>query len=361
MDALSVLLFSVGLLCLIAGAEALVRGASRLAALFGISPLIIGLTVVAYGTGSPERNGQLRASTVNQIDLAVGNVVGSNIFNVLFILGLSALVRPLVVHDQLVRIDVPIMILASGLLFFLSLDGTIGAVDGIAMIAAIIGYTFLLIQLGRRQRKTTLENSLHSHSKRDRNSWIGNALLIVAGIGLLILGSRWLVRGAVSLAHAFGVSELVIGLTIVAAGTSLPEVATSVVAGLKGERDIAVGNVVGSNIYNICAVLGTAAIVAPDGLAVPSAALSFDIPVMVVVAIACLPIFFATATVTRWEGALFFGYWVAYTAYVVLAAAQHDKVDEYGRVMFFFVIPLTFITVSVVLFREWRSRKRRPG
>jgi cation:H+ antiporter len=361
MDALSVLIFSVGLLCLIAGAEALVRGASRLAALFGISPLIIGLTVVAYGTGSPELAVALRASTVNQVDLAVGNVVGSNIFNVLFILGLSALVRPLVVHDQLVRIDVPIMILASGMLFFLSLDGTISALDGVSMIAAIIGYTFLLIQLGRRQRKVKRENGVQTGTGQSRLAWIRHALLIAAGIVLLVLGSRWLVHGAVALAHAFGVSELVIGLTIVAAGTSLPEVATSIVAGIKGERDIAVGNVVGSNIYNIFAVLGTAAIVAPDGLAVPSAALRFDIPVMVVVAIACLPIFFATATVTRWEGALFFGYWLAYTAYVILAAAQHDKVEEYGRVMTFFVIPLTIITVSVVLFRESRSRKRKPG
>jgi cation:H+ antiporter len=164
--------------------------------------------------------------------------------------------------------------------------------------------------------------------------------------------------GATELAEAFGVSELVIGLTIVAAGTSLPEVATSVVAGLRGERDIAVGNVVGSNIYNIFAVLGSAALVSPFGLDVAPAALRFDIPVMVVVAIACLPIFFATATVTRWEGALFFGYWIAYTLYVVLAASQHDSLDEYGRVMTFFVIPLTVITLAVVLSREARRRRR---
>jgi cation:H+ antiporter len=352
-------LFAVGLICLIGGAEILVRGASRLAALFGVSPLIIGLTVVAYGTGSPELAVGLRAAAVGQVDLAVGNVVGSNIFNVLFILGLSALVRPLVVHDQLVRIDVPIMILASGMLFFLSLDGRIGTLDGLAMIAAIVGYTFLLIQLGRRQRAVALEaNVPPEEAGTGRIAWARHIGYIGAGIVLLIIGSRWLVNGATDLAQAFGVSELVIGLTIVAAGTSLPEVATSVIAGLRGERDIAVGNVIGSNIYNIFAVLGSAAVIAPLGLDVAPAAIRFDIPVMVVVAIACLPIFFATATVTRWEGGLFFGYWVAYTLYVVLAASQHDNLDEYGRVMTFFVIPLTVITLTVVLSREVRRRKR---
>ncbi|HUF69404.1 MAG TPA: calcium/sodium antiporter [Longimicrobiales bacterium] len=361
MSALSALFFAAGLICLIGGADILVRGASRLAALFGVSSLIIGLTVVAYGTGSPELAVAIRASTVGQVDLAVGNVVGSNIFNVLFILGLSALVRPLVVHDQLVRIDVPIMILASGLLFFLSLDGTIGTVDGLGMIAMIVGYTYLLLQLGRRQRALAVRGAIPINGTGGRLAWIRHLVYIGAGVILLVVGSRWLVNGAVDLASAFGVSELVIGLTIVAAGTSLPEVATSVVAGLRGERDIAVGNVVGSNIYNILAVLGAAALVSPTGLAVAPAALRFDIPVMVVVAIACLPIFFATATITRWEGAIFFGYWVAYTLYVILAASQHDMVDEYSSVMRWFVIPLTIITLAVVLSRAARGRNPRPG
>jgi len=362
MNALSVLFFAAGLFCLIAGADVLVRGASRLAVLFGVSPLIIGLTVVAYGTGSPELAVALRAASTHQVDLAVGNVIGSNIFNVLFILGLSAIVRPLVVHDQLVRIDVPIMILASGMLFFLSLDGWISPLDGAMLVAAIIGYTYLLIQLGRRQRAVARQNTTPLARASDgRHPWLRHLALIAAGVLLLVIGSHWLVIGAVKIAHALGVSELVIGLTVVAAGTSLPEVATSVVAAFRGERDIAVGNVVGSNIYNIFAVLGTAAVVTPSGLHVAPAALRFDVPVMVVVAIACLPIFFATASVRRWEGALFFGYWVAYTAYVILAAAQHDKVDEYGHVMSFFVIPLTVVTLTVVLYREARSRKRRPG
>jgi len=358
MDASSVLIFVIGLVFLIAGAEALVRGASRLAAFFGVSPLIIGLTVVAYGTGSPELAVALRAASVGQADLAVGNVVGSNIFNVLCILGLSALIVPVVVHDQLVRLDVPIMILASGMLFFLSLDVNVGAFDGILLLGSLVAYTTLLIQVGRRQRAVAMAAAVDIPDRTGRWDWVGHILLIMAGIGLLVFGSRWLVQGAVRIAQMLGVSQLVIGLTIVAVGTSLPEIATSVVAGLRGERDIAVGNVVGSNIYNICAVLGIAGLLSPAGLTVAPAALRFDIPVMFVVAIACLPIFFARSTVTRWEGALFLGYWFAYTAYLVLDAAKHDAVYEYRTVMTLFVIPLTLITLGVVLFREFRSRNR---
>lgn len=356
----SILTFIVGLACLVGGAEALVRGASRLAAFFGVSPLIIGLTLVAYGTGSPEMAVALRAATVGQVDLAVSNVVGSNIFNILMILGLSALIRPLVVHDQLVRLDVPIMILASGMLFFVSLDGQIGALDGAVFIGLLIGYTVLLIQLGRRQRTVAMAAAVEIPAAAGRWAWARYLGLIVVGVALLTVGARWLVYGAVEVAEALGVSQLVIGLTVVAAGTSLPEVATSIVAGLRGERDIAVGNVIGSNIFNIFGVLGAASLFAPVGLAVAPAAARFDIPVMVAVAIACMPIFFARSIVTRWEGGLFFGYWLAYTAFVFLAASDHDAVNEYGFVMQLFVLPLAFITLVVILFREFWSRNRRP-
>jgi cation:H+ antiporter len=359
MDQAALVFFVLGLILLIAGAEGLVRGAAGLAAQFGVPSLIIGLTVVAFGTGSPELAVGVRAASLGQVDLAVGNVVGSNIFNVLFILGLSAMVRPIFVHDQLVRIDVPIMILASGLLFFVSLDGRIGIYDGIGLLTGMVAYTTLLIHLGRRQRTAPSVAQVEIRAVTGQWSWAKNSLYVLVGLALLILGSNWLIRGAMAIAGALGVSELVIGLTIVAAGTSLPEVATSVVAGLRGERDIAVGNVVGSNIYNIFAVLGTTALIAPDGLTVASAAIRFDIPVMVVVAISCLPIFFAHGRITRWEGAVFFGYWLAYTAYVILLAAQHDALDEYSRVMRLFVLPLTAITLIVVLLRARRRKRER--
>jgi cation:H+ antiporter len=182
-------------------------------------------------------------------------------------------------------------------------------------------------------------------------------VLIVAGLVLLVLGSRWLVSAAVEFARMIGVSELVIGLTIVAAGTSLPEAATSVMAALRGERDIAAGNIVGSNIFNILAVLGITAVVAPSGLTVAPALLAFDIEVMVAASIACLPIVFTRHLIARWEGALFLAYYLAYTGYLILFAQDHDALDEYTFVMTIVVLPLTAVTLAVVIGRELQRRR----
>jgi cation:H+ antiporter len=178
--------------------------------------------------------------------------------------------------------------------------------------------------------------------------------LIIVGLGLLVVGSQWLVEGSVVIARALGVSDLVIGLTIIAAGTSLPEVATSILAAIKGERDIAVGNVVGSNIFNILAVLGLTGLVAPAGVSVHPAALSFDIPVMIAVAVACLPIFFHESRINRWEGALFLFYYVAYTTYLILDASHHDYLPHFSMVMMEFVVPLTALTLMLVVVRYVR-------
>ncbi len=180
---------------------------------------------------------------------------------------------------------------------------------------------------------------------------------MAVGLGLLVLGSRWLVGGAVDLAGALGVSDLIVGLTIVAAGTSLPEVATSVVASLRGERDIAVGNVVGSNIFNILAVLGLSSLVSPDGIAVAPSMTTFDIPVAIVVAVACLPILFTGHLIARWEGGVFLGYYVAYTLYLILNAAEHDALPAYSTVMLIFVLPLTALTIGVLAVREVHGRR----
>jgi cation:H+ antiporter len=351
------LLFIAGLILLIAGAELLVRGAASLARIVGVSSLVIGLTVVAFGTGSPELAVAVRASLGGQADLAVGNVIGSNIFNILFILGVSATIAPLVVAHQLVRLDVPIMILASSVFFLMSLDGRITHFEGIVLLAGIIVYTFMLIRLSRAESLAKpIAQGPEPVEEGVRSSLLWHIGSIVLGLLMLYLGSRWLVDGAVTIARHLGVSELVIGLTIVAAGTSLPEVATSVVAGIRGERDIAVGNVVGSNLYNILMVLGAAALVSDNGLFVAPAAVSFDIPVMLVVAVACLPIFFAGNQVNRWEGLMFLGYWIAYTAYVILLAARHDALDEFSLVMTAYVIPLTVATITVITWRTLRQR-----
>jgi cation:H+ antiporter len=274
------------LVLLVVGGEALVRGAARLALAVGLSPLVVGLTVVAFGTSSPELAVSIQAGLAGSSDLALGNVVGSNIFNVLLILGASALIAPLLVASQLVRQEVPVMIGVSLLLFALCADGTVSFVDGTVLVGLLIVYTVVLVVQSRRQAAANGDLGVGSSSGWDRH-WSVQILLIAGGLALLVLGARWLVDSAVGFARSLGVSELVIGITIVAAGTSLPEVATSIIAALRGQRDIAVGNVVGSNTFNILGVLGVTAVAAPAGLAVAPAVPAFDLPVMVAVAIAC--------------------------------------------------------------------------
>ena len=270
MDLATIAMLVVGFLALVGGAELLVRGASKLAAALGISPIVIGLTVVAFGTSAPELAVSVRAALFEgQADIALGNVVGSNIFNVLGVLGLSAAVASLVVAQRLVRLDVPIMIGASLLAFALALDGRVGRIDGALMLALGIGYTVLTVRLGRRESRAVEAEYAREFGERSKaGGHLVNAGLVLAGLALLVVGANWLVDGASAIARAFGVSELLIGLTVVAAGTSLPELATSVIAAVRGERDIAVGNVVGSNIFNLFIVLGASALAAPEGVAV---------------------------------------------------------------------------------------------
>ncbi|MDN3520750.1 calcium/sodium antiporter [Halomonas ramblicola] len=340
--------FVAGLALLIVGAEALVRGASRLAVRVGISPLIIGLTVVAFGTSSPELAVSLKAAFDDQAAIAVGNVVGSNIFNVLFILGVAALIVPLAVAPQLIRLDIPLMIVLSVLMLVLSLDGLVGRLDSLLLVAGLAAYLVFLFLHNRREAAPALEVESPPLPR--------NLALVVGGLALLVLGSRWFVGAAVELAVRLGISEQVVGLTIVAAGTSMPEVVTSIIAALRGERDIAVGNVVGSNVFNIMGVLGLTGLLAPSGIAVSAAMLGFDMPVMIAVALACLPICLTGGTISRWEGGVLLGYYLAYTAYLVLQVTHHDALQGFGAVMVYFVLPLTALTLAVLVVQERRRR-----
>jgi cation:H+ antiporter len=320
---MNILLFLGGLFLLVMGASLLVRGSSKLALSFGISPLVVGLTIVALGTSAPEVAVSVGAVLDGKTDIAIGNVVGSNIFNVLFILGISALIAPLVVNIQLIRQEVPIMIGACFLLLALGLDGQLSFFDG--------GFLF-----GAWDDRLPVQ-----------------LLLIAAGLAALVFGSEYLVQASVSFAKAMGVSDLIIGLTIVAAGTSMPEVATSIAAVIKGERDIAVGNVVGSNTFNILGCLGVSGLLSGDlGLDMAPSLLAFDIWVMVAVAFACLPVFMTGREIARWEGGVFLGYYVAYVAYLIMAAQQHDALPAFSGVMLSFVVPLTVVTLVVVLIRR---------
>ena len=349
----------IGLALLVGGGEFLVRGASRLATAVRISPLVIGLTVVAFGTSAPELAVSVQAALAGSADLAIGNVVGSNIFNVLFILGLSALIVPLVVSSQLIRWDVPVMIGVSLLTLVFSWDGSINRLEGLVLFVGIVAYTWWCVRQSRKEsRELQAEFAQEWPNAVDQPRMrVSDLGLIVLGLILLGGGSRLLIDGSVRIAESFGVSELVIGLTIVAAGTSLPEVVTSLVAAVRGERDIAVGNVVGSNIFNILCVLGLSGVIAPTGVEVSSAALRFDIPVMIAVAAACLPIFFTGHVISRWEGGVFFFYYLAYTAYLVLNATSHDLTYALRDVMLMFVIPLTAVTLAVTAWRGLRQQR----
>ncbi len=359
----NLLLFAAGLAGLILGAELLIRGASKLALSFGISPLVVGLTVVAFGTSAPEVAVSTGAVLNGQADLALGNVVGSNIFNVLFILGLSAVITPLVVNVQLIRQEVPIMIGASLLLVVLCLDGQVSGSDAGLLFALVIAYTVFLVRQSRAESQAARDEYAAEIQPAPAGGWDSHWAaqlgLIVAGLGLLVAGSDALVTAAISFARALGISELVIGLTIVAAGTSMPEVAASVMAAIKGERDIAVGNVVGSCVFNILGCVGLAGLAAAFSgagggvLLVAPAVLNFDLWVMLVVALACLPVFLSGREIARWEGLVFLGYYVAYAAYLVLDAQGHDALPAYSQAMLSFVIPLTVVTLVA-------SSLRRP-
>ncbi len=349
-----IVLFVVGVVLLVFGADLLVRGASSLAAGLGVSPLIIGLTVVALGTSSPEVAVSLQAALNDQADLALGNVVGSNIANVMLILGIAAMFGPLPVDRQIFQRDLPGMIGASLLVWLLAADQNLSRFDGAVLLIGLGGYMWTVWP---RQEGSDPSTAIRAHSRH----WTAITLqlaMVVGGLALLILGARWLVTSAVSFATWFGVSELIIGLTIVAVGTSLPEIATSVIAGLRGARDIAVGNVLGSNILNLLFVLALAIILSPQPIQVPDATLQLDLPVMVGAALICGPIFITRRIVSQREGSLLLVYYLSYTLYLILSATGSDELPEYRAVVGLLLVPLTVVLLVVRALR-WLGEERR--
>jgi cation:H+ antiporter len=264
----------------------------------------------------------LGAAFDGNADISIANVVGSNIFNILFILGISALIRPLVIHSQMISREVPIMIVVSILFLLVALDGTISRLEGGFLFLCVLSYTFWLVREALQKKRENAELARESEQefgalKKTGSSIWTAVLLVVVGLGIVMLGAEWLIEGAILTAKSFGVSDAVVGLTIVAAGTSLPEVVASIMATLKGERDIAIGNVVGSNIYNILAILGLTGLIVPQGLVVSADMLRIDIPIMIVVAMVCWPFFRSGKELSRVEGAIFLIAYVAYTAFLI--------------------------------------------
>jgi len=363
MNPITFLTLVAGLVLLVIGAEFLVKGASKIAAILQISPLIIGLTIVAYGTSAPEMSVSIMSTYSNQGDIAVGNVVGSNICNILLVLGMSSVVAPLLVTKQIIRSDVPIMIGVSLLLLMFGLDGQISRVDGIILFVGAALYTLSLIYQSSKQGAEQDEFTEEYGFSGEVTSalWLKNIVFVIGGSILLVLGSRFLVKSAVEIATSFGVSELLIGLTIVAFGTSLPELATSVVASFRGETDIAVGNVLGSNIFNILAVLGVAGALSPTGITVAKSIIHFDLLVAIAVALVCLPIFYSGKRIDRWEGLLFLFYYLAYNGYLILNAVDSQILPTYKAIVLYVVIPLTIIGVIVAAILEKQAENKRKG
>lgn len=304
-----IVLVIVSLLVLTAGAEGLVRGSASIALRAGLTPLVIGLTVVAFGTSSPELVVSLKASFLGQGDLAVGNVVGSNIFNIGVILGITALVCPVPVKLQIVKIDTPVMLIATLVLPLLLLGGTLGRLQAAILVAGLIAYTIFNMRLARKETSLAIAEEFAEAIPPRSKHWIWDVVFLGGGLALLILGSNLLVDNCILIARSLGLSEAVIGLTIVAAGTSMPELATSVVAAFRKEPDIAIGNIVGSNIFNILGILGVSAWVVP--ITVTNIKLT-DYLVMIGLSVLLIPVLWSGLRVRRLEGALllacYFGY-----------------------------------------------------
>jgi cation:H+ antiporter len=356
------LFLAAGLVLLVIGADLLVKGAARLAATFGIPSLVIGLTVVAFGTSAPELAVSVKAAYAGQAELAIANVVGSNIFNVLFILGVSALIMPLIISRQLIRQDVPIMVAVSVLVLLMVQDGQIDKLEATTLTIGLFVYTFFLFKQGKAQGAAEAEAEANDEVaellKEPHPMW-QNILFVVGGLILLVVGARWLVQTAIELATAWGVNEAVIGLTIVAAGTSLPEVVTSIVATIRGERDIAVGNVVGSNIFNILCVLGVSGLVSPTPLSAGEQMSQLDIPVMLAVAMLCVPFFFAGSILNRIEGVMFLVLYVAYTWYLIALALGKTYLGQLQDGIMYGLVPVVLVYVVLSLLNDLRNRNRQ--
>jgi len=298
-----------GLIFLFIGAEGLIRGSSALALKIGITPLVVGLTVVAFGTSTPELVVSLKAALIGNSSISLGNIVGSNIANIALILGISAIIRPLDVHANIIRREIPIMIGISILLVLLLIDGELGLVDGIIFVLGIVIYTIVNITMARKEKNAEVEKEFKEGLKTGLGVPI-SIIMIVGGLGLMILGANLFVNSSIAVAKAIGVSDAIIGLTIVAIGTSLPELITSVVAAYKNESDIAIGNVVGSNIFNILGILGITALI----ISVSSSGINYiDFGAMLFAALILLPLSKTGFRITRLEGLFLV---LGYTAYI---------------------------------------------
>ncbi|WP_339427158.1 MULTISPECIES: calcium/sodium antiporter [unclassified Pseudomonas] len=344
-----------GLLLLIIGAEILVRAAVRLAASLKVRPLIIGLTIVAFGSSAPQMTVSLQATLAGNTDIAVGSVIGSSIFNILVTLGLSALIIPLRVSRQLVRLDIPVMILAGLLVFTLAGNEELTPTDGLLLLVALAAYLGVLHYQTRHSRRPRTLDTVA------RAPWLSSVLQMLSGLLILVLAGHLLLGAAVDVAGDLGLSERVIGLTLIGVGTSLPCLATSLIAALRGQREIAVGNVIGSNLFNLLGVLGLTAVLAPSPLSVSPNALNFDLPVMLAVVVLCLPMFYTGYRLTRAEGLVLLGLYLAYGLHVMAFTTGMPLANKLEHLMVFYVLPVLVAFLLFSTLRAWRRQHKRES
>lgn len=367
------LVFLLGLSGLLVAGHLLVTGAITIGRRLGLTPTVIGLTIVAAGTSGPELAVFAEAVRVDDTELAVGSIVGSNIANVLLVLGLVAAAGAVRLAARVVRIDVPVMVGASLLLLLFAADGMIRPYEGSVLLAAVVGFVGFTVRSSRRSTSATVSSagaaatedsqgviapSSRKGSVIDTTRGLG---FVAAGVAGLMLSANHVVRGAERIAADLGVPELIVGLTVVALGTSAPEIVTSLLAAVRGERELAVGNAIGSNIFNILLVIGLSGLFAGSGIAISPDVVAVDLPIMVAAAVACLPLLYWDHKLDRWEGFVFLAYYAAYTGFLVLTATEHGATETYVAAMLWFVLPLTVLTVATIVHRGRSAAGRRPG
>lgn len=320
----SIASIAAGLVVLVIGAELLVRSGTRLAMQLGISPVVIGLTIVALGTSTPELAVGIDAVLSGSGDLAIGNIAGTNVVNILLILGLSALIHPLALRAATLWLDLPMIVAASLLLLAMAWDGRLTRIEGIALVAVALAYTVAIVLVARRESlavKTRFAGALPDSPpvfSETRSNTLRDIVILAASIVILVVSADWLVDGAVDLARIWNVSDEFIGLTIIAIGTSAPELVTTVISTIRRQRDIAIGNLLGSSVYNILFILGLTCIV-PAETPVARSLIEVDIPVMAAVALVCIPVFISGRQISRVEGGLFVAAYLTYVTYLVIS------------------------------------------
>ncbi len=349
----------VGIFLLFGGGEFFIKGSVALALIFGIPQLVIGLTVVSLGTSAPELFVSVSSILKGSDALAVSNVIGSNIFNVMVVLGCSALVMPLRVESRLVRRDVPLLIAISAAVWGITSTGQITWQSGIALLIALIINSIWEIRTAREEPEAAEEAEPEISLATSQVKLWKASLYLIIGIILLNIGSKILINGAAGLASSLGVSEAVIGLTIVSAGTSLPELITSLVAALKGRTDLAIGNVVGSCLLNQLLVLSSCAIASGTiGLQVDALLINRDIPIMVLTTLACMPIFWTNGQISRTEGGILVGLYIFYIFDQVIPHTLPSIQDEFRLIIICFIAPVIIITFIFQSLTYWRHLQK---